>query len=439
MKKHALLAAAAVVGAGVAFQGSVNLQATTPGTPQTGHLNITGTAKAGVMVGYSSTPTGIAFGGDFRSASTGGRGVLGNASATTGATYGGLFQSFSNAGRGVAGIAQNATGNTYGGFFSSLSVAGYGVYGQATAASGTTYGVYGKALSPAGYGVFSEGRLGVSAAIQVGVSGAPTSANRPIEVFHNDVSTRGSISAQNAITDPIIYYVGRVAIQGISLGPDYNIGVGGHARSTDSPTFGVLGGATGATTNYGVFGEASLGLTNWAGYFNGGLYADSANSGVKAFMIDHPMDPANKVLMHSSVESDERKNIYDGVVTTDSRGLATITMPNWFEALNEDFRYQVTVIDDTNSEEFILTKVVQRLRNGKFKIRTSVPGATVSWQITGNRHDPTSNYLPLQVERLKNKDEKGKYYVPEAYGKDESLGMGYVPRQTAAAAKPKVK
>lgn len=191
MKRYALLAATAVVGGAVAFQGSVNLQATTPGSPQTGHLNITGTARAGVMVGYSNTPTGIAFGGDFRSASTSGRGVLGNASATTGATYGGLFQSFSNAGRGVAGIAQSSTGNTYGGFFSSLSVAGYGVYGQATATSGTTYGVYGLSNSSSGRGVY-----GLASASSGGAVGGffQSNSEEGVGVLGINTSTIGSTS-----------------------------------------------------------------------------------------------------------------------------------------------------------------------------------------------------------------------------------------------------
>lgn len=144
-------------------------------------------------------------------------------------------------------------------------------------------------------------------------------------------------------------------------------------------------------------------------------------------MIDHPSDPANKVLMHSSVESDERKNIYDGTVTTDSQGRATITMPTWFEALNENFRYQLTVIDDQDSEQFVLAKVVKRLKYGKFTIRTSVPNMTVSWQITGNRHDPVSNYYPMEVERSKTPHERGKYFTPEAFGKPREMGIGHMP------------
>lgn len=59
MKKSLLLAATAVVGAGVAFQGSVNLQATTPGTPQNGHSNVSGTSKAGFFQGNGSLLTNL--------------------------------------------------------------------------------------------------------------------------------------------------------------------------------------------------------------------------------------------------------------------------------------------------------------------------------------------------------------------------------------------
>src|SRR3712207_8303809 len=37
-------------------------------------------------------------------------------------------------------------------------------------------------------------------------------------------------------------------------------------------------------------------------------------SGNKLFKIDHPLDPQNKYLSHTTVESSERKNVYDGVV-----------------------------------------------------------------------------------------------------------------------------
>src|SRR5262245_711847 len=62
------------------------------------------------------------------------------------------------------------------------------------------------------------------------------------------------------------------------------------------------------------------------------------------FKIDHPLDPANKSLSHSFVESPDMKNIYDGVTVLNERGDAVVELPDWFEALNRDFRYQLTAV-----------------------------------------------------------------------------------------------
>jgi hypothetical protein len=59
---------------------------------------------------------------------------------------------------------------------------------------------------------------------------------------------------------------------------------------------------------------------------------------------DLRLDPANKYLVHAAVESSEMMNIHTGNVTTGSQGQATVQLPEWFEALNADFRYQLTVI-----------------------------------------------------------------------------------------------
>ena len=74
-------------------------------------------------------------------------------------------------------------------------------------------------------------------------------------------------------------------------------------------------------------------------FVNGELAAST-----KLFRIDHPLDPRNKILQHVSIESPDMKNIYDGTITTDANGKATVQLPDYFEALNMDFRYQLTVI-----------------------------------------------------------------------------------------------
>ena len=66
--------------------------------------------------------------------------------------------------------------------------------------------------------------------------------------------------------------------------------------------------------------------------------------GVKLFTMDHPLDPANKILMHAAAESNEVINFYSGNITTDANGKATVQLPDYFEAINKDFRYQLTVL-----------------------------------------------------------------------------------------------
>ncbi|MCM3904552.1 MAG: hypothetical protein ND866_22875 [Pyrinomonadaceae bacterium] len=66
--------------------------------------------------------------------------------------------------------------------------------------------------------------------------------------------------------------------------------------------------------------------------------------GVSFVRIDHPLSPAEKYLSHNSLESDEMANLYSGNVTLDDSGRALVILPSWFQALNKDFRYQLTCV-----------------------------------------------------------------------------------------------
>jgi hypothetical protein len=176
---------------------------------------------------------------------------------------------------------------------------------------------------------------------------------------------------------------------------------------------------------YGAAGGASS--TNYAGYFYGNVtVTGTLTKGGGSFKIDHPLDPENKYLSHSFVESPDMMNIYNGNVVTDDRGYATITMPDWFEALNRDFRYQLTVIDEGDSDNYIWAKVVRKIEGNHFEIRTNAPGVEVSWQVTGIRQDPYANKHRIPVEEDKPAAERGKYLHPDAYGKPMEEGIGVI-------------
>src|SRR5207302_10281558 len=101
-----------------------------------------------------------------------------------------------------------------------------------------------------------------------------------------------------------------------------------------------------------------------------------------SFKIDDPLDPANKTLSHSFVESPDMMNIYNGNVVTDERGEAVVALPSYFEALNRDFRYQLTVIG-----QFAQAIIMSEIKENRFQIKTDKPNVKVSWQVTGVRHD----------------------------------------------------
>jgi hypothetical protein len=141
--------------------------------------------------------------------------------------------------------------------------------------------------------------------------------------------------------------------------------------------------------------------------------AGAIAAGTKDFKIDHPPDPTNKYLYHSSVESSEMMNIYTGNAVLDSSGEAVVSLPNWFEAVNTDFRYQLTAVGAAAPN----LHVAQEIANHQFQIAGGVPGMKVSWQVTGVRHDAYAKVHPLMVEVEKRERERGTYMPPEAFGK----------------------
>jgi hypothetical protein len=137
-----------------------------------------------------------------------------------------------------------------------------------------------------------------------------------------------------------------------------------------------------------------------------------------SFKIDHPLDPANKYLYHSFVESPDMMNVYNGNVTTDKRGYATVTLPDYFEALNRDFRYQLTVIG-----QFAQAIVATKIGNNRFVIRTNKPKVEVSWQVTGIRQDAYANAHRIPVEEDKPAGQQGHYLHPELFGQPETKSI----------------
>jgi hypothetical protein len=132
-------------------------------------------------------------------------------------------------------------------------------------------------------------------------------------------------------------------------------------------------------------------------FFGNLLVSGTLTKSAGSFRIDHPLDPEHKYLSHSFVESPEMLNVYNGNVAVDSVGRATVELPDWFEALNRDFRYQLTPIGAPGPNLYIAAGV----RENRFQIAGGRPYATVSWQVTGVRHDAYAETHRIPVEEEK--------------------------------------
>jgi hypothetical protein len=142
------------------------------------------------------------------------------------------------------------------------------------------------------------------------------------------------------------------------------------------------------------------------------------SKGGGSFEIDHPLDPSNRILRHSFVESPDMMNVYNGNVTTDDRGTATIVLPHYFEVLNSDFRYQLTVMG-----QFAQAIISREIEGNSFEISTDKPNVKVSWQVTGIRQDRWAEVNRIVIEEDKSDLERGFYIHPEVFGLPENQQM----------------
>jgi len=327
--------------------------------------------------------------------SHGGYGVVGRSErgiAVDGESYSGI---------GVLGSSTNYMG------VCGESFSDYGVYGESV----SSIGVYGESFSD--YGVYGYSD------ISAGVYG---------ESFGG-------------------YGVYGYCERGIAVDGESKFGEG--VVGTSESGIGVVG----SSSNYmGVIGESSSSIgvygssySSYAAYLDGRVYIKGPLSKPGgSFKIDHPLDPANKYLHHSFVESPDMKNVYDGVVTLERKGEAEIELPDWFGVLNKDFRYQLTAIGAPGPNLYVAEEISDTSTNpsrrrkknnrSRFKIAGGKSGMKVSWQVTGIRKDPWAEAHRIQVEEDKPDNERGYYLHPDLYDQpaDKGISRLLVPEEMLA-------
>jgi hypothetical protein len=261
-----------------------------------------------------------------------------------------------------------------------------------------------------------------------------TTDNHPLVIKTNGGEVmRLDTSGQVLIgTTGVPFTVGKLLVQG--HGPNGGAVLGlsderfGAAGSSDTGD-GVIG-STGTLTQGSVRGTAGVrGVTSGLGvgvvginfFFPDGVAGQFlGNVDVRGtvskfgggFLIDHPLDPANKQLRHSFVESPDMKNLYDGIAICDQRGEAVVDLPAWFDALNADFRYQLTAIGASAPGLFIAEEIAHH----RFKIAGGSDGLKVSWHVTATRQDVWAKAHRLVVEEDKPIHHRGLYLHPMEHG-----------------------
>ena len=328
-----------------------------------------------------------------------------NASASS--NYGSAVQATSVANPAIDATAEGATANAVRAMAPSTAI-----YAESTAGGYQSAAVMGVAM-PAGA---TDDTTGV-----VGIGGPTESFSTGVIGVSNDAQGTGvyGLADGNAAAGVFGSNSNGAAVFGYTSSGD---GVNGLATTSGVGVRGT------SSSGVGVFGDSSSGD---AGYFDGNLYATSASASVKAFRIDHPADPANRVLMHACVESSERLTLYAGTVRTDAAGEAFVEVPAWFEGLNHEVRYQLTPIGDAR------TWIRDKLAGRRFGIATSVPHTEVCWQLSAVRRDPYAVAHPLVVESDKRGHEKGRYLNPVEHGQPEDLGVAHRLRETARPRLPR--
>lgn len=325
-----------------------------------------------------------------------------------------------------SGVFTSAAGGTDNAIVA-VATSGDAVIGQTNFA--TRFGISARNLNAAGTGLIASGNNQTGNFLTSGSGGAFTGEDGSYSKS-SDASGTGVIGLGNNLATSTTITTGS---GGAFTGNDGAFGKGVLSTGT-----GVIGSGNNVTTYYtqtsgggGAFTGTANGAygvaTNTSGQSRG-LIGEGSEYGVvavgnfgstvgKYFVIDHPLDPENKILRHSCIESPEVLNIYRGNVVLDANGNGIVQLPDYFTAINTNYSYALTAIGAPSS-----TYIAEEIdANGKFRISGGNANQKISWTIYSERNDKSINHNPQNKQMViqKTGNQIGKYLAPEAYGKSK--------------------
>jgi len=270
---------------------------------------------------------------------------------------------------------------------------------------------------------------------QIGTSG--TSVNEGILTVGGTAPNNWKAQIFNSTTggDNAFGVLAQVSADtGGAFGAEFSASANG--GNTVAGVLGVAGG-NGSGTKIGVYGSSSGPGPLWAGYFAGNVtVAGALSKGSGSFLIDHPLDPANKTLRHNLVESPEHLCLYRG--TTGLDGAGSVELPDYFAALTDEANATVHLTPVGERPE----ATGYRWNDGHtaFDVFGS-PGGEVAYLVLAARDDPVIHQLGRPVEEEKGGDHldqlgQGEFLYPEAFGHPAERGVAFSVQESLAAARP---
>jgi len=161
--------------------------------------------------------------------------------------------------------------------------------------------------------------------------------------------------------------------------------------------YGQYGFATNYSTQVNSSDTNSAAFTTSHTIAKNQVRAASFSTGTVEFAMDHPHDPMNKILNQYAVGSDEMMLIYRGSIVLDANGRAVVSLPDYFNDINQNPMVQLTGVGSSD-----VVYVAEDVKGNSFVIGGK-PGMKVYWTVTAERKDIHAEIARIQTPIVQEK------------------------------------